>query len=628
MLRAARGSDPAGGGPQGTRRAPARVGPARLTPRTRSKINRPIPWASPWTIVAAGAVVRLIALVRAYEPLDKWRGDPRTYADILEALLDGRVDPAMWVWPPGLPAAAIPFRFIIGTGPALNLVAWVAGVAALAILVATGRRLGSMIPFGAAAVVLAFFPESVLAAARPLPGSLAILGSLGAVIGLEAAVRSGRLRWAAVAGLAGAIATLSRPETAISMPLYALIALLARGRPWKAVLVCTAVFTLAVAPYAIAFRNASGVWGLSIKPHINILKIQVYGEGGDFADRRVRWDAYQEQFSDSEGRLDPRPVVEAANPAEYFLGPDAARTTVSNFAYAFRRDPFWVNLLWIVGIGGLILGKRPLRERAYGLVFALPVVSAAMLFPPVERYALITVPAFGYGVGCAIDRIRHRLGPASRPIWAVAVGLLAILGTIEATRQLATYQWQGRYGEFLAERARGNLGEAEAILREAISVDRSNPAPHEALGALLRDRGDLPGALAAFVASVECGGNPVPLAAMYARAGRMNEAKDLIAPLRASPPDSPDYWSVVGHLAMMSRDWSRADESFAKSESFGGPGDVLSLNRGHALVRAGRPGEASDMFRRAAESANPAVRREAADALADLETGRATVGGP
>jgi len=450
---------------------------------------------SPWWIVGAGAAVRAIVLARTWEPSDAWRGDPRTYSDILEGLLAGRIDPATWIWPPAFPIAAAPIDLVFGPAVALHAIAWISGVATLALLVACGRWLRRPLPFGVAAFVLAFHPEAVLASARPLPGAFALLATVGAAAGLEASARGRGGRWAAAGGVAAAAAALSRPETAASIPLYATVALAARRSSARAVALWVTVAAVAIAPYAVGFRNAAGTWGLSLKPHLNVLKLETYAGGADFGERRVLWDSLLERFADADGRLDPRRVVEASDAGAYFLRPRIFRTAAANFAYAFRRDPLWSNLLWLGGLAGLAVGRGAGRERLYAVASATPVLAVAALFPPVERYALVVLPALGLGAGFAIERLRPRLRRVPRPVRAAAVCALAGLGAVEAVRASADAHWTGRYGEFLAAQAKGDLAEAEVILREAMRLDPGRPEPHEHLASLLRERGDGEGAV-------------------------------------------------------------------------------------------------------------------------------------
>lgn len=575
--------------------------------------------AALWWIVAGSALLRLLLVARVYEPLAFWAGDPRTYADILDGLVRGHADSAMWVWPPGLPAAALPFRWAVDSAIALHAASWLAGVALPALLVACARRTALVVPFGVAAFVSAFFPEAAQAAAWPLPATVAVLGSVAAAVCLERAVRTGSLPWAGLGGVAVAWGALARPEVAISAPLFALVALIGRRAAWRPVAAYGVVGLLLLGPYVVAFHGASGVWGLSIKPQLNVLKEQVYARSDDFGSRRVEWDAFLDANRNDEGRIDPRAIAELADTRGYFFGSESPGRTAANVAYAFRRNAWWVNGLWGVGLLGLLLGRSGRRERAYALATAAPIVSVAMLYPPVERYALVAIPALGLGVGMAVDAVRPRLGRRQGAGLVLAGVALAVVGSVETFELTRDSHWKGRYGEYLVARARGDGAAAEAIVREAIEMDPRVAEAHETLGALLQDRGDWAAAEQAFREGVARGGTPVSLAALCARSGRTDEAISLMEPLRRSPPETADYWSLRGHLAMSARDFADAAASFAMSESLGGPADLLGINRARALVPLGRVDEARHLLLRARESADPDVREAAESDLERLE---------
>jgi Flp pilus assembly protein TadD len=165
----------------------------------------------------------------------------------------------------------------------------------------------------------------------------------------------------------------------------------------------------------------------------------------------------------------------------------------------------------------------------------------------------------------------------------------------------------------------GNLDEADRLLRDALQLDPANPEIHEVLGSLLDRRGDVEGAVASFRTSVRLGGNAVILASYLAKIGRLDEAEDAIVPVRGSPPETADYWSLEGNLAFAKQDWLRAADLFEKAERLGAPVHLSAYNRGLALVRGGRPEEARPHLLRALETEDPALRESAANCLALIE---------
>jgi len=568
-----------------------------------------------FAIVLAGAIFRALLFLRIREPPDVWGGDRRTYLEILDGLARGRLLPEAWIWPPGYPLLGLPLQPLLGAGISLQVVSFLAGVGLLVLVLAAGRAIGRPRLGAVAAAILAFHPEAAVASARALSEAPAVLLLVVTAMGLEATCRSRRIRWAILAGITGALAVLTRPELAVSVAAMGVVAWLGAGAARRAVTTSAVVAVLAMSPYVLALHAASGAWSLSLKPHVNVLKAGVYEKGSEFAERRVLWDADFARFLDEQGELDPRRLAEAASPARYVLSAETPKRWALHVADAFRRNRVTVDIVWVLGMVGLLLPGR--RDRVRGLVIASAASFAVipLLFAPVHRYGLVAAPAFAWGTALLILRVsswsRDHFPRAHRTLAFAAAAGLCGLGVLDALRQTDNSHWVGRGSEFLVELERNDLAAAERLVQDGLRVDPGNPRIREALGTLRERQGDRSAAIRAYEEAGRLGGDPVRLAALLFRAGEKERAETLIAPLRSSPPESAEYRALEGNLAFDRGEWDSAARHFRRAAELGAPPDRMALNEAICRIRQGRATEAEALLSAAARSPDPSIRREA-----------------
>lgn len=472
--------------------------------------------ASPWAILGLGSALRAVLFARMYEPPDIWLGDPLTYTEIQEGLRRFELIPDAWIWPPGYPLLALPLSLLVGTGLALAIVSFVAGTALPAVPLIAGKLTGMRFRGKLAALVIAVHPEAVLASARPASECPGVLLTMGTVLALEIAGHTGRGKWAVAAGVFGGFAALTRPELILCIVLLGLFALLGR-RPLRIVAIFGATAAVLVLPYVVALHSASGHWALSLKLPYNVEKSTVYQQGSDFVDKRLRWEAFlEENVLDEDGEIDPRRLAEVARVRRWVLHPEMPGFWAGNVVEGFVRDPWMVNVLWIAGIAGLALpGRRGRREAALAAISATPLLAVPVLFTPVERYALVALPAFAWGAATTVERLRERLPSNSlRGALVAIVAAAAITGGIVGSFQGArNSHWIGRSGEFHVAMGRRDFATAERLVLDALRVDPENPEIHEALAGLRFQQGNLPAAERALLDAGRYGADPAKTAA-------------------------------------------------------------------------------------------------------------------
>ncbi len=167
-------------------------------------------------------------------------------------------------YPPVYPAA-IRAAHALGLGwePAARAVSLVAGVATVPL----AARLGTVLLGPTAGIatgwLTAVHPRLVRQSTDPLAESLfCLLVTLWGLLVLVRDPGAGRL---AAAGLLGAIATLTRAEGIVLVPLTALVGAFGGQPRARRVLVPLVAAAVVLAPVAIAVRLATGAWGVSAK---------------------------------------------------------------------------------------------------------------------------------------------------------------------------------------------------------------------------------------------------------------------------------------------------------------------------------------------------------------------------
>ncbi len=429
-------------------RARSGTGPARA-PSRGSPADRSRPWMVPALVALAGIILRAVVLLRTIEPPETWGGDPKTYLEILDGLLAGRPTPEMWIWPPGYPVLAIPLRPLLGSGAALQAISFITGAATPVILLLAGRRPGLRLTATIAAWIVAFHPEAVYASALPLSGAPALFLSVLAALALETTIRTRSRRWAVTAGAAGGLAILCRPEIALSVLLYGVIGWLVSREARRRIIGYGLITLLIVAPYVVGLHHVSGAWALTLKSQFNFLKQSVYRGRSDFVEARVVWDEYAERFEDENGELDPRKLAQGFDTRRFFTSREPYAAWPRNVRLAFHRNPLLINLFWIAGLVGLLLGGRDgRRARVLALASAAPLAAIPVMYTPIARYSLIAVPGFAWGVGSGIAELHRRWGllrrrPAAAGVLALGL-LVGTAGIVGAMRRSRDAHWIGR----------------------------------------------------------------------------------------------------------------------------------------------------------------------------------------
>jgi hypothetical protein len=170
-----------------------------------------------------------------------------------------------------------------------------------------------------------------------------------------------------------------------------------------------------------------------------------------------------------------------------------------------------INALWIAGVAGLVFpGRRGRREAVLAAISGTPLLVVPLLFTPVERYALVALPAFAWGTATVVERLARRLPSTG---WRrIAVGVVAALATFGgitgSLRGARNSHWVGRSGEFHVAMGRRDFAEAERYVLEALRVDAENAEVHEALAGLRFQEGNLAAAERALLDARRCGADP------------------------------------------------------------------------------------------------------------------------
>jgi hypothetical protein len=69
--------------------------------------------------------------------------------------------------------------------------------------------------------------------------------------------------------------------------------------------------------------------------------------------------------------------------------------------------------------------------------------------------------------------------------------------------------------------------------------------------------------------SARKGGDPLSLAFVLGEIGRVDQAEQVIIPLRESPPNTPEYWMLEGHIALWKREGRFAEQYYDRAVKAG-----------------------------------------------------------
>ncbi|MGQ0723484.1 MAG: tetratricopeptide repeat protein [Candidatus Eiseniibacteriota bacterium] len=586
---------------------------------------RETPFPSRWAaaLVALAAGYRLFLAFRTFEPPSLWLGDAEVYRRITEGLLAGRLIPDAWIWTPGYPLLGAALAF--AGGPAAGLVAAsvVAGVLGPVLLLRAGRR-SAIAPV--AALVLACEPETIRAAIRPLSESVAMFLVVATAVSSVWSARGGGVRAAIIAGAAGGLAVLARPETVLAVGPLGLLAVVAAGSRRARHAAAFALPALAlVGPYVVALHSASGVWGLSLKPQINEAKIAVYREAVPYLERRARWNDLMAELQDENGEWDPRAVAAAADPAGSRPSPDFARQWMTNLREGFLRANPAFTAFVALGLLGLAASARRARlETMAAAITLLPFVTVPAFATPTGRFFLPLVPAVCWGVGALVVELLARArAPLVRRALVAGVAACALLAAARVTpREIEDGRLDGRKLELDLLLLEGRTAEALRIVDELLARDPAEPRHWVSRSEVLEAASDSPGAEQALDRAIAAGAPETKRAALWIKRGRLAEADALLRRLRPGMEDDLEYWDLAGEAAFRSGRWEDAIVAFDRAEAAGGSPAKLSFNRAMCHARLGRIAAAESELAEAAKSRDPVVMRQVAEFRDVLRRGR------
>jgi tetratricopeptide (TPR) repeat protein len=571
----------------------------------------PLRWAA--ALVALAAAHRLFLAFATFEPPSLWLGDADVYRRITEGLLAGRLIPDAWIWTPGYPLLGAALSFAGGPAVGLLEASVVAGIVGSGLLLLAGKR-SAIAP--AAAVALAAQPEAIRAAVRPLSESAALTLTVAAAVASVWAVRGGGIRAAALAGAAGGFAVLTRPESALAVLPLGVLAVAGARRRLRAAFAFTAPALLLVAPYVTALHGASGVWGLSLKPQLNVAKIEVYREAAPYLERRARWNELMATLQNESGEWNPRAVAASADPAAYRRSPAFARQWAVNLREGFlRTDPAFTAFV-VVGLLGLAAGFR--RERLPTVAAALtllPFATVPAFATPTGRFFLPLVPAACWGVGAlTVELLARARAARSRRAWAAALAGAALFAAARVTpAEIEQGRFDARKLELDVLLLEGRTGEALRIVDELLAREPADPRHHVTRSEVLEAAGDFAGAELAIERAVAAGAPETKRAALWIQRGRFAEAEALLRRIRPGMEDDLEYWDLAAEAAFRSGRWDDAIVAFDAAESAGGDGAKLAFNRAMCHARLGRIAAAEAELVKAAKSRDPVVLRQVAE---------------
>lgn len=579
-----------------------------------------------WTVIALGAALRFAVWLRMAEAPANWLGDARIYLETTRALAHGGWFAEAWIWPPGYPILSLPLALVAGAPAALSIVSLVAGAMIPLLLFLAMRSLGHPVAGVVAAAIAAFEPEAVLASARPLSDAPAVALLVGAVALLAGAVAlaasrlaSGRVATFALAGFLGALATLVRPEALLGAAILPVVA--ATSKPSRAAAVaCAVALAVALLPWVVAFHGATGSWGLSLKPQANLLKAEAYSSAVQYGDVRAAFGRTLETYRDAQGALDVRRFAHAVDVGAFFRSGEFLEHFAGHAVVGWHATPLATRVLGIVGLAGLAVAPIPRRARWLLAASALPFAAVPLFAAPLGRFLLPLLPACAWGLGTLAERALAVSRRRALALGIVAAALVAGagLGTVGSWMRSREEMVAARAAEVEAALGEGRFDVAERKLAPALVRFRGRPEFLDLEGRLLDARNRPDDAERAFRAAVRAGGSPLALAGHLARRGRVDEAEAALAPLRASPPESADYWMLAGNLAFVANRFTEAVAAYERAEALGGPAGEIAFNRGAALLQTGDVTGALRAWEIAAREGSPATSARARAAAAEL----------
>jgi hypothetical protein len=559
------------------------------------------------SVVAAGAVLRILALLRLASPSAEWTGDARVYLRIAEGIPAGHWLPEAWIWPPGYPLLGA-LLSPLGTGPGLLAVSLLSGIALPILALVAGRAAEHpRVGLGAAAL-LAFLPAPILASAQPLSDSLALLLVAGGAMLLLRAVSRRSVGLGVAAGVTAALAVLTRPESLLAFVAVPFAMGLRRpGR--RPMLAYAATAALLLAPYALAFHAVTGAWGVSLKAHLNLRKVAIYSAQADYSESRAAWGRELDGMRDPDGNLDPERIAHAADPASFVREGDFLAWWLDHSRQAIVATPRALTAGFALALIALFLPGPGRRERRIAALLSLPFLVVPVFLVPIGRFTLPLLPAVAWGSGVILSRTTARARPALRSV--LIGGVLAVAAALSfpaARAQARDVLWGTRSANIQAALGEQRLDEADRWLQPFVSEDRAEVL---VLLARLREaQGRGPEADDAFRRLAGTGGSPLPWATRLARTGRAAAAEEVLAPMLTAEADA-ETWMTAGNVAFLNERYDVAADRFARAEALGAPPGEAAYNRAMALVRADRPEEAATAARRAARTGTEATARRA-----------------
>lgn len=560
------------------------------------------------------------------EPFEAWAGDAVIYKETVDAFLQGRVDPNLWVWTPGYAVVATPFAALFGSSAALLVVSFLASVSIPILTYGIGVAIGNPALGAIAGSLLAMSPELALAGSRPLSDALgpALLVVAAYLLVRDRPARrkpraSPSLYNVMVAGFAGGLAALTRPESLLAVPILPFVV---HGlRPRRDHFAFLVAAGLVLSPYVLGLHQASGVWGLSLKPAMNLYKSAVYERAGAYYQGRAAWGAAVKAMSDDDGEFDPRKLVAAAAP----YSNRAASTTLAEWGghlkMAIRQTRTETSLLAVLGAIGLLLPGE-VRGRVLFVTLSLPFLAVPLFVNPLGRFLLPALPGHAWGLARVLSvapRLLRR-GPARVQAGLLGAGLLLIAGRgiHRADTEARETTFHARLVEIEAAISSKEIDNAERLLGFARRRRPRDPAALQLQGKIHDARGRLDEAEKSFREAMENGATPLGFAEFLLRNGRTEEAETVLSAVADSPPEGGDFWKLYGHVAFRLGKYDRALVGLQKAEDISGRSAQSDYNVGLVLYSLGRVAEAKERLTRAARSGDPAVNAVALEVLQGL----------
>ena len=208
-----------------------------------------------------------------------------------------------------------------------------------------------------------------------------------AVVLSEVAHRRNRSGVVIAAAAVGGLATLTRPEALLAMVALPLF-WLGRGRCGRRMIApFAAALLLAVAPYVVGMRVATGCWGITMKAHYNLAKAEAYRGRSSYGDARAAWGAALQEFRDEGGALVPQRLAAAGSPWRSVVSVEGVTRWRDNLVRGVSQVPR-PDLVWgVIGILGLVLpGSGRRRGKLLAAGTALPFLSVPLFLVPVGRF--------------------------------------------------------------------------------------------------------------------------------------------------------------------------------------------------------------------------------------------------